>query len=120
MALFGCTFKTPGCNRAPEAFKDTVSRGSRFKAAAFLVLRDSGQAFVLQELESSITDKAAKERVMKQLVPGGTIGTKFPEKLTPQARLMGAMLQRLRTSRQRAVRGYKKSPGPRGGRRDRR
>jgi hypothetical protein len=33
---------------------------------------------------------------------------------TAQARLMGAMLQRLRTSRQRAVRGYKKkSPGPR-------
>ena len=39
---------------------------------------------------------------------------------TAQARLMGAMLQRLRTSRQRAVRGYKKkSPGPRD-RRDRR
>lgn len=33
---------------------------------------------------------------------------------TAQARLMGAMLQRLRTSRQRAVRGYKmKSPGAR-------
>ena len=38
---------------------------------------------------------------------------------TAQARLMGAMLQKLRSSRQRAVKGYKKSPGLRN-RRDRR
>jgi len=81
MALFGCTFEAPGCNQAPEEFKKTVSIGNRFKAAAFTVISGSGQAFVLQELGSNITDKDAKEKVMKQLVPGGTLGKNFPEKL---------------------------------------
>jgi hypothetical protein len=81
MALFGCLFSTSGCTSAPDAFKTTLSVGSRFKAGAFSVIRDCGQAYVVQEFESGISNKDAKERYQKQLAPGGTLGDKFPEKL---------------------------------------
>ena len=81
MALFGCSFKTPGCNRAPEAFKAAVQKKGAFKAAAFVAFGDSGEAFVVQEMESTLTDEVARKRVLKQLVSGGTLGCKFPEKL---------------------------------------
>ena len=81
MALFGCSFKTPGCNRAPEAFQAAVKKKGAFKAAAFVAFGDSGEAFVVQEMESTLTDEVARKRVLKQLVSGGTLGCKFPAKL---------------------------------------
>ena len=65
----------------PDAFKTTLTRGSRFKAGAFSVIRDRGQAYVVQEFESGISNKNAKERYQRQLAPGATLGAKFPEKL---------------------------------------
>ena len=81
MALFGCLFNIPGCVNAPDAFKTALTRGSRFKAGAFSVIRDRGQAYVVQEFESGISNKNAKEKYQRQLVPGATLGGKFPEKL---------------------------------------
>ena len=78
MALFGCQFKASEYTVAPDAFKDTVKRGNNFRAAAFSLFEGKGQAYIVREFRTGCTEKDAKESVMKQLVPYGTIGNKFP------------------------------------------
>ena len=79
MALFGCSFKVPGYMCAPDAFKDTLRRGSYIKAAAFAGFHDYGHAYIVQEYPSGTSEQQAKSRVLKQLNSTGTFGKFFPQ-----------------------------------------
>ena len=79
MALFGCYFKVPGYVCAPDAFKNTMKRGSFIKAAAFAAILGQGQVYIVQEYASGTTEKSAKEKALKQLLSYGTFGKFFPE-----------------------------------------
>ena len=79
MALFGCNFKVPGYTTAPDAFKDSMNRGSFIKATAFVAIHDHGHVYIVQEYASGTTEQAAKDKVLKQLKPYGTFGKFFPE-----------------------------------------
>ena len=71
-------FSVPGHTVALDIFKESVRRGKTFRAAAFSLLGGQGQAYIVREFVSSTSEKDAKEAIMKQLVPKGTVGLKFP------------------------------------------
>ena len=76
--LFACSFKVGQCTQAPEGFG--IAKGSRSKAAAICIADGEARCFLAYSFAAGTTQEKARAAFMKMLVPGGTIGLKFPQK----------------------------------------
>ena len=76
--LFACSFKVGQCTQVPEGFG--VAKGSRSKAAAMCIADGEASGFLAYTFAADTTLEKARSAFLKMLVPGGTIGLKFPQK----------------------------------------